>query len=205
MTIAGTHEPRKRPIQARSAQVVEALVEAAARILEAQGVGGLTTNAVAARAGVSIGSLYQYFPGKGAIIAALIRRETAAFERVLDAALDRASGLPLAIAVKALSEAVVAHKSVRPRLGRLLDREESALGLADEAASADAGVQVRLAAFLALHHAAGPAGDVHEAAWDVLHLSRALIDAAFERRAIDDLPRRVAGAILGYLAVPTCP
>ena len=52
------------------------IVEAAARILEQAGLGAFTTNAVAQRAGVSIGSLYQYFPRKEALIGALIIRET---------------------------------------------------------------------------------------------------------------------------------
>ncbi|MBR8500820.1 TetR/AcrR family transcriptional regulator, partial [Burkholderia cenocepacia] len=54
--------PRKAPRQRRSVATVDAIVEAAARILERDGFDGYTTNAVAALAGVSIGSLYQYFP-----------------------------------------------------------------------------------------------------------------------------------------------
>ena len=70
-----TMKPRKSARQARSAATIEVIVEAAARILETAGPAGFTTNAVAERAGVSVGSLYQYFPNKDAITRALIRRE----------------------------------------------------------------------------------------------------------------------------------
>src|ERR1700678_736820 len=71
-------KPRKTPGQSRSAVTVAAIIEAAARILETKGFEGYNTNAVAERAGVSIGSLYQYFPNRDAITRALIERETAA-------------------------------------------------------------------------------------------------------------------------------
>ena len=64
--------PRKAPRQARSLATVSAIVEAAARILEERGHEGFSTNAVAERAGVSVGSLYQYFPRKDAIYKRLI-------------------------------------------------------------------------------------------------------------------------------------
>ena len=57
--------PRKRPRQARSKDTVEAILAATARVLVKQGFDGLTTNAVAEGAGVSIGSLYQYFKSNG--------------------------------------------------------------------------------------------------------------------------------------------
>jgi len=63
---------RKLPTQARSIATVEALLEATTRILLQDGVKSLTTNRVAEIAGVSIGSLYQYFPNKASLIAALI-------------------------------------------------------------------------------------------------------------------------------------
>ena len=67
--------PRKRPLQQRAIATVEAIVEASAHILEKDGFEHYSTNAIAERAGVSIGSLYQYFPSKDAITRALIARE----------------------------------------------------------------------------------------------------------------------------------
>lgn len=62
---------KKEPRQARSRASVEAMLQACARILERRGYAGLSTNAVAEVAGVSIGSVYEYFPGKEAIVARL--------------------------------------------------------------------------------------------------------------------------------------
>jgi len=73
---------RKEPRQKRARATVEAILEAAARILDRQGWKGFTTNAVAEVAGVSIGSLYQYFPNKLALVEAILRRH---FDDVLSA------------------------------------------------------------------------------------------------------------------------
>ncbi|HEX3917772.1 MAG TPA: helix-turn-helix domain-containing protein [Caulobacteraceae bacterium] len=87
----------REPRQARSRATWEAIVEAAAQILERHGPEALTTNAVAERAGVSIGTLYQYFPDKQAILIAAARREplagrSAALVQALIAALERLGG-----------------------------------------------------------------------------------------------------------------
>jgi AcrR family transcriptional regulator len=71
---------RKAPLQARSRATIDAILDAAAHILGERGWSGLTTNAVADVAGVSIGSLYQYFPNKLALIEAVRQRH---FEEVL--------------------------------------------------------------------------------------------------------------------------
>jgi AcrR family transcriptional regulator len=67
-----TVRARKMPGQARSQETVNIILEAIARILESDGLRGFNTNAIAAKAGVSVGSLYQYFPNKDAIELALI-------------------------------------------------------------------------------------------------------------------------------------
>lgn len=78
---------RKAPKQARAGQTVATLLEAAAQLLQAEGEAGFSTNRIAARAGFSIGTLYQYFPNKDAIIAALAERERDAIEARIRAAL----------------------------------------------------------------------------------------------------------------------
>lgn len=66
--------PRKRPTQARAMPTFDALVEACSRLLPELGYEKLTTNAIAERAGTSIGTLYEYFPSKDAIIAVVVER-----------------------------------------------------------------------------------------------------------------------------------
>ncbi len=72
-----TYAPRKRPRQARAVATVTAILDAAARILTEDSYAAASTNRIAERAGVSIGSLYEYFPGKEAVFAELRRREAA--------------------------------------------------------------------------------------------------------------------------------
>lgn len=69
-----TYKPRKKPQQKRSEITNDAILEAAAHILTEEGYSQLNTNYIAEKAGVSIGSLYQYYPNKEAIVATLIER-----------------------------------------------------------------------------------------------------------------------------------
>ena len=112
---------RRKPRQDRSEHTVAMLIEAAAQVLEADGLEGFNTNAVARRAGVSIGSLYQYFPGKDALTVALMRRENARFHDDSVAAFACVDGHD---ALTRYIAAAVHQQLARPRLARLLDIEE---------------------------------------------------------------------------------
>jgi len=85
---------RRRPRQARARATVDSILEAAAQVLQRSGVEGFNTNAVAERAGVSVGTLYQYFRDKDALLVAVTRREMAkpetSLQKILVAALMRA-------------------------------------------------------------------------------------------------------------------
>src|SRR3954466_5834980 len=72
MRVIPTTNPRRRPRQARAQATVEAIVRATARVLVEEGYDRASTNRIAQAAGVSIGSLYQYFPSKEALVAALV-------------------------------------------------------------------------------------------------------------------------------------
>jgi AcrR family transcriptional regulator len=76
--------PRKTPKQVRSARLVDAILKAAIRVLEREGAAGFTTIRVAERAGVSVGSLYQYFPNKESILFRLQKDEWVATGRLLE-------------------------------------------------------------------------------------------------------------------------
>src|SRR5271170_7397462 len=90
-----TLEARKAPAQARSKETVNVILEASARILESDGSRGFNTNSVAVKAGVSVGSLYQYFPNKDAILLALIQRFEDATQEAILKALRSGKGRPL--------------------------------------------------------------------------------------------------------------
>lgn len=193
--------PRKRPAQRRSAATVEAILEAAARILETAGFEGYTTNAVAERAGVSIGSLYQYFPNRDALTAALIDRETA----TLVADVQEAGKAPSCEGtLRLLIRGAVRHQTRRPVLARLIDFEERRLPLGErEQHVADTIVAILREAFTRAD--APPLADPATAAADVLAMTRGMIDAAGEQDDIQEdsaaaaLEQRVMRAVVGYL------
>jgi AcrR family transcriptional regulator len=109
---------RKEPRQTRSRATVEAIVEAGARVLGDRGWAGFTTNEVADVAGVSIGSLYQYFPDKLALIETIRRRH---LDDVLAVLQETASGeKPLTQLVEDLIGGMIAAHSIHPALHRVL-------------------------------------------------------------------------------------
>jgi AcrR family transcriptional regulator len=112
---------RKEPRQERARATVEAILEASARILDRQGWKGFTTNAVAEVAGVSIGSLYQYFPNKLALIEAILRRH---FDEVLSALrLPNESAsrpIPRTGRIERLVSGMITAHSIHPSLHRVL-------------------------------------------------------------------------------------
>lgn len=83
MTPAHLATARRTPVQERSAARVERMLDAAAALLDDSGWDGLTTSSVARRAGVSVGSLYQFFPDLPALLQALARRSFGRFSAVL--------------------------------------------------------------------------------------------------------------------------
>jgi len=113
-------EPRKHALQRRSRATVDALVEATARILVREGYDQASTNRIAEKAGVSIGSLYQYFPGKEALVAAVIDRHNQAIMRVVRAALADVADRPPAVAVRRLVAVAIEAHRIEPRLHRVL-------------------------------------------------------------------------------------
>lgn len=190
-------KPRKAPSQPRSEHTVAAILEAAAHILEDHGLERYTTNAIAAKAGVSIGSLYQYFPTKDAVTVALIEREMA------DLVEDATRALKMrnrSAALKELIAVAVRHQLRRPLLAVILDFEQNRLsGIMPRGASRNA-MSVALVDFLQCIPAAEkmvPEVIVEE----LLELIRALTDAAGRSGNVDPsgLVDRISGAVRGYL------
>jgi AcrR family transcriptional regulator len=117
-------EPRKLPKQARSQTTVEAILEAAAQIFERYGYAAGTTNRIAERAGVSIGSLYQYFPNKDAILVALVHQHLAESMAALRPQLERLnSGADFDEVLPDIVHAMVALHALAPGLHRVLFEE----------------------------------------------------------------------------------
>ena len=117
-------KPVRSPRQPRSRATVDAIVEAAARILATAGWAGFNTNAIAERAGVSIGTLYEYFKNKHALLDAVVNRHLDAGERALSAAAPVAAA-PLSPdhVIEALVDGYIAVHREDPALHRALSSE----------------------------------------------------------------------------------
>jgi len=115
--------PRKLPKQGRAKATVEAILTATAHILVRQGFEAANTNCIAERAGVSIGSLYQYFPSKDALIAALLERHVAEMLAVAEDGIARAMGGSMRQRAREMVRVMLAAHAVEPRLHRVFMEE----------------------------------------------------------------------------------
>lgn len=109
---------RKRPVQQRSAATVEAIQDATLQVLRRDGYAALTTTRVAERAGVSVGTLYQYFPDKRSLVTALMVRYFALMTGAVERAAQEVVGAPLEQGLRHTLQALMAVK--RENLGLAL-------------------------------------------------------------------------------------
>lgn len=190
-------EPRKAPRQSRSAATVDAILEAAAHILREGGLGALTTNATAERAGASIGSLYQYFPNKDAILTELIRRKRQTMLDAIRLAAQETRGKPFSKAVDRLIAAGIAHQLDDPAVSLALEYAEVNLPIHAETNTLKIAIVSEVSAVFAAHGFSEP--DL--AARDVVALTRGMIDTAglYGENDPASLTARVKRAVTGYL------
>ncbi|MDC5399231.1 TetR/AcrR family transcriptional regulator [Acinetobacter baumannii] len=192
-------DPRKRPRQARSVATFEAILEAAARILETLGFAGFNTNAVAELAGVSMGSLYQYFPSKDALIVELIRRERAKLSNHIVEVIQQSDAADLKDKLKLIIQAAVQHQLSRPQLARTLEFATELIGKNSEENEHQHELEIIISGLFIrsdISHA-------QTAAQDVIALSKGMINAAgiAGESDLNDLQQRVEKAVFGYLKI----
>lgn len=195
-------DPRKTPRQERARATCDAILEAAARIVASQGLAAFNTNAVAERAGVSIGSLYQYYPNKNALMAALIQRQQEAQLVRLEAAAEMAgSEKTLEKVVRSLVRAAIQHHRDDDLLASAIDHEEARLPVDDLLSSylekAGAVVEKMLERF---QHET-PAIKPRTAARTLPALVRAVTDAwaNLSPPQLDKAEDEAVRAVMGYL------
>jgi len=131
-------EPRKSPVQARSTASVDAILKATVQVLLKVGKEKLTTTRVAARAGVSVGTLYQYFPNKRALLRAALKLHVEEILAEVDKVCVAQRGRPVEQMVEALAVASLAVKLRDPKKGRALYAVSSDVEGAKIAADAEA-------------------------------------------------------------------
>jgi AcrR family transcriptional regulator len=121
-------EPRKTPIQARSTVTVESICEATIQVLLSHGAERLTTTRVAERAGVSVGTLYQYYPNKQSLLFAVLEHHMNNVAAKVEAACESACHKPLAEMIKEMVEAFVDAKMERADISVALYRVSGDVG-----------------------------------------------------------------------------
>ncbi|HEY9275192.1 TetR/AcrR family transcriptional regulator [Achromobacter sp.] len=199
-------QPRKSPRQLRSQHTVETILQATARVLATHGYAGTNTNLIAETAGVSVGSLYQYFPNKNALIAALHNRHDNQMLDVIDGVLDSNPAATLRERVAAIVEAMLHAHLLEPALHRVLEREFPLFDQPHEHSRADQDIHRRMRHLLELHRAEIAQQDRDLATYVVLRIMESLVHAAaLEPPAgfsTQQLEQAVVDAVMGYLGEP---
>lgn len=202
---------RRAPRQSRSRRMVERVLRACAQELCERGLGGMNTNGVAERAGISVGSIYQYFPDKAALVQALRAQHAQAMAQACEDLWQDTAPATLHEAVQALVKGLFAAHALAPALHAVLEQvapffvlpqpgHEAAQALDGEAC--DHTVYLRLRRTLAAHRDELVLADLDLAAWVALTLADSLAHAA-QAQAVPFAQAALVGAatqaVWGYL------
>jgi AcrR family transcriptional regulator len=197
--------PRKSASQGRSRLTVNAILEATARILIREGFDKASTNHIAEVAGVSVGSLYQYFPGKEAIVAALIDRHNEEVMQAVRSELAEAANLPLEQAVRKLVEVAVRAHRIDPKLHRVLAEQIPRVGRLEKVEIFNQQNYVLFASYLERHRKEIRAVDLGLAAFVCVTSIEALTHTAVlhhkivSDEAMQALVEEATRLVVGYL------
>jgi AcrR family transcriptional regulator len=174
--------PRKSASQERSRLTVDALLEATARVLMKEGYDRASTNKIAAVAGVSIGSLYQYFPSKEALVAAVIDRHMHEMLQVVRDALTKVATRPIEVAARELVAVMLNAHRVNPKLHRVLAEQTPRTGRLENIEAIDREAYALVRGYLEAHRGELDVADPDVAAFVCVTAVEALTHAAVVRR-----------------------
>ena len=192
-------------MQRRSRVTVDALLEATARILVKEGFDKASTNRIAAVAGVSVGSLYQYFPSKEALVATLIDRHNQEVMQAVQGELAEAVNLPMEQAVRKLVAVAVKAHRIDPKLHRVLAEQIPRVGRLEKLEAFNQQNYALFAAYLERHRDEIRPVDLELAAFVCVTSIEALTHTAvLHRKIVSDeataaLVEEATRLIVGYL------
>jgi AcrR family transcriptional regulator len=174
--------PRKSASQERSRATVDALLEATTRVLIKEGYDRASTNRIAEVAGVSIGSLYQYFPSKEALVAAVIDRHTQSIAEVTGRALLKAAAMPIEDAAREFVSVAIDGHRVNPKLHGVLAEQIPRVGRLNNIEANVRNGYALIRSYLEAHREEIEVEDLDLAAFIVVTVVEALTHAAVLRR-----------------------
>ncbi|WP_137936597.1 TetR/AcrR family transcriptional regulator [Chitinivorax sp. B] len=195
-------KPRKAPRQQRSQQTVEIILQATARIFAEKGYAGTNTNLVAEHAGVSVGSIYQYFPNKDALVAALHDRHAAQMYQVIDVVLSATGKTTLQEHVAGMVRAMLAAHLIEPALHRMLEREFPFFDEPATESKTDQSIFMRVRRLLSDWREQVVPDNLDLATWVVLRMLESMVHAAVidpPDFPMDAIERAIVDAVMGYL------
>lgn len=195
---------RKSPRQTRSKETVEVLLTAAARILTTEGFEALTTNRVAAVAGVSVGSLYQYFPNKEALVRALSERHTHGVRDRIRARFEEAWDGPHEALSRAVIHGMVEIRRHQPMLHQELLRLAPAVGGLKELHAVEQEIEALLTRYIASRPEEFGRTDPALRAFVICHAVQACVHGAVLEKPTwlkgDRLVEELVRLVVAYLA-----
>jgi AcrR family transcriptional regulator len=174
--------PRKAPKQERAQATVEALMTATARILVQVGYDRASTNRIAEEAGISIGSLYQYFPNKESLVAELVERQMHEEMEVLSRVLPALRGGPLREGVRQLLGAMLEIHRRDPALRRIIIEQVPRVGRLEKMLDLQSQVAEIIRTHLAERCEEIRPRDLDMAAFVLVHSVEAVIHGAVYKR-----------------------
>jgi AcrR family transcriptional regulator len=182
---------------------VDSILEASAQVLVEYGFRKFSTNRVARRAGVSIGTLYQYFPNKESLIAAIQQKHLDDLSAIMELAFATARDQELQAAIRTLVEADLEVHRVNPRLHRVLVDEVAKLDAYGEERVLDRIVTEGLLELLNRHRKSIRVPDLRLAVFLVMHIVESIVHAALRERPASinsgELTNELVRAVSGYL------
>ena len=201
--------PRRQPVQARSNSTVESILEATTQILVSQGYEKASTNRIAERAGVSIGSLYQYFPNKEALLGTLVQRHIDAMLQLISGQLAATLSMEMQDALPRVVSAMLDAHKLEPELHRVFLEQLPAIISEEKVSAMEQRILVQVKAYLQSRKSEIYCEDLDIAAFIVVQTVETLTHKAVinhpgylnERLYVEEVSRMLLGYLQGQQMV----
>ena len=197
---AAVLKPRKSPVQARSSASVEAILDATIQVLLKVGKERLTTTRVAMRAGVSVGTLYQYFPNKSALLQAALRRHLEHMRNAMREVIPTLERRPVEEMMSTVASTFLAAKMHEPKTGVALYAVSADVDGFSIAREISDGLQAMVVALLktAKERVAEPEAVASVLLGAIRGVSRRLIESKDPERSYPAFMRELDAVVRGY-------